>query len=212
MSSLSTLRTTTRRFINETDSANSTVEDDEIDDYLNQALTYLGTRLEWSEQTSESSAVTDQAVYELPDNFIAIKDAYFNNVKIKVLERADLAFLNPNWQDDPSGLPQYAYKADVNVVGLYPAPSSDHNGESLQVQYIKIPEDLSDDADVPDVHAAMQICLPFYAAFLCDYKLGNDKKAEFHMKMFEAHFQTLKSKVQKYADELLRFRWAGDYR
>lgn len=211
MSSLATLRTTTRRYINETDSTNSSVEDDEIDDYLNQALTYLGTRLEWSEQTTESTAVEDQALYTLPDNFIAIKDVYFNNLKLKVLERADLAFINSAWQDQDSGTPQYAYKADVNVVGLYPAPNADNDGLSLQVQYIQIPDDLSDDADVPDLHSAMQICLPFYAAFLCDYRLGNDKKAEFHMKMFEAHFQTLKSKVQKYADELLRFRWAGDY-
>lgn len=207
MSSLATLRVSTRRLINEETAARSHFTDAELLDYLNQAVTFLGTQMEWSEQTSQATAVSGQTLYQLPDNFISLVDVYFDNKKLQVLERADLAVLSPVWQSDPGGLPVIAYKADVNVVGLYRTPDSTQDGKIIQVQYIQIPDTLADDADVPDLHTSFQMCLPFYAAYLCDYKLGNDKKADMHLAGFDKHRKALMSKVQKYSDDLLRFRW-----
>lgn len=211
MSSLLTLRTTVRRYINEEDPDNSHFTNDEITDYLNQAITFLGTQMEWPEQVDQATAVPDQALYQLPDDFIAIVDVYFNNRKIVVLDRADLGQISPSWQSDPSSTPQIAYRFNNNTIGLYPAPDSNQTGYILQVQYIHLPATLSQDSDIPDLHTAFQMCLPFYAAFLCDYKLGNDKKSDMHLQKYDQHRKALMSKVQKYSDDLLRFRWGWNY-
>lgn len=211
MSSLATLIISTRRLINEETAAKSHFTDPEITDYLNQAIGFLGTQMEWSEQTSQATVVTGQSLYTLPDNFIALTDVYFDNKKLIVLERADLGQISPAWQNDPNGIPTTAYKADVNVVGLYPTPDTTQSGKILQIQYIQIPDTLISLTDIPDIHTAFQVCLPFYAAFLCDYKLGNDKKSDNHLSKYDTHRKALMSKVQKYSDDLMRFRWGWNY-
>lgn len=211
MPSLATLRTTTRRYINEENSANSHFTNSEIDDYLNQAVAFLGTQMEWPEQVDVATAVPDQALYQLPDDFIALTDVYFNNQKLIVLERADLGQISPQWQDDPSSTPRIAYRFNRNTVGLYPAPDANQTGYVVQIQYIHMPATLSVDSDIPDVHTAFQMCLPFYAAFLCDYKLGNKDRSDQHLQKYDQHRKALMSKVQKYSDDLLRFRWGWQY-
>lgn len=207
MSSLSTLRTSVRRLINEEDSSDSHFTDDEINDYLNQATMFLGTQMEWPLQTSIASSVQDQALYSLPSDFISLVDVYFDNGKLDVLEREDLSAINPRWQDSDSGTPQYIYKADNAVIGLYPPPNSANSNLNIQIQYIQVPATLSGDSDVPDIHTAFQMCLPFYAAFLCETKLGNDKKAQTDLTYYESHKKALMSKLQRFSDDLYRFRW-----
>jgi hypothetical protein len=211
MSSLADLRTAVRRYINETDSANSHFQDSEINDYLNQAVTFLGTQMEWPEQVDQATAVSGQTLYQLPDDFIAVVDCYFNNQKLIFLERADLGEITPGWQNDPPSTPKIAYRFNRNTIGLYPTPDSLQSGYTLQIDYIHLPATLSSDTDIPDLHTAFQMCLPFYAAFLCDYRLGNNKKADMHLQKYDQHRKALMSKVQKYSDDLLRFRWGWNY-
>lgn len=207
MSALSTLRTSVRRLINEEDSDDSHFTNDEINDYLNQATMFLGTQMEWPLQTSIASSVEDQALYSLPDDFISLVDVYFDNTKLDVLEREDLSAINPNWQDSASEKPRVVYKADNAVIGLYPAPNADNSNLNIQIQYIQVPATLSSDSDIPDLHTAFQMCLPFYAAFLCETKIGNDKKAQTDLQYYETHKKALMSKLQRFSDDLYRFRW-----
>lgn len=207
MSALSTLRTSVRRLINEEDSDDSHFTNDEINDYLNQATMFLGTQMEWPLQTSIASSVEDQALYSLPDDFISLVDVYFDNTKLDVLEREDLSAINPNWQDSASEKPRVVYKADNAVIGLYPAPNADNSNLNIQIQYIQVPATLSGDSSVPDLHTAFHMCLPFYAAFLCETKIGNDKKAQTDLQYYETHKKALMSKLQRFSDDLYRFRW-----
>lgn len=211
MSSVADLRLSTRRLINELDAANSHFTDSEILDYLNQAVTFLGTQMEWPEQVDQATAVAGQSLYQLPSDFIELTDVYFNNNKLIILERADLGQISPVWQSDPNGRPTIAYRFNRNTIGLYPTPDSNQTGYTLQIQYIHIPAILTQDTDIPELHSAIQMCLPFYAAFLCESRMGNDKKSEIDLTNFERHRKALISKVQKYSDDLLRFRWAWTY-
>lgn len=208
MAALSTLRTRVRKYISEEDSTNSHFTNDELDDYLNQAVTFLGTQMEWPEQVDQASAVAEQTLYELPTDFVALVDVYFDSTKLQVLERGDLGQINPSWQDDESGTPRVVYRNNRNIIGLYPTPDTSQDGKIIQIQYIYLPATLSDDADVPDLHEAFQMCLPFYAAFICDYSLGNMKQSDVHLAKYEYHKKALMSKIQKYSDDLLRFRWS----
>lgn len=206
--SLELLRTFTRRYINEEDSSNSHFTDDELNDYLNQAVIFLGTQMEWPVQIETTAAVQDQALYQLPSDFVSLVDAYFDNSKLRILDRADMGGVSTVWQQDPSSTPKVLYRASQSVFGLYPPPDSTQSGKLVQIQYIQMPATLSQDADIPDLHDAFHICLPFYAAFICDYKLGNDKKSELHLQRYEQHRKALMSKVQNFSDDIKRFRWA----
>lgn len=211
MTAVAALRTAVRRYINEEDSANSHFTDAEILDYLNQGVQFLGTQMEWPEQVDQAVAVAGQTLYTLPDDFIALTDVYFDNKKLVILERADLGQISPNWQNDPNGIPTIAYRDNRNVMGLYRTPDTTQDAKIIQIQYIHLPATLSQDTDIPDLHSSFQMCLPFYAAFLCDYKLGNDKKSDMHLQKYDQHRKALMSKVQKYSDDLLRFRWGWTY-
>lgn len=207
MSSLSSLRTSLRRAISEEDSNNSNFTNTELDSYLNQATLFLGVEMEWPLQTSTAVGVLDQALYSLPDDFVSLVDAYYDDEHLTVLERADLTALNSSWQDATSGTPGSIYKADNAVIGLYPPPDSANAGLTLQIQYIQVPATLSADADIPDLHVAFQMCLPFYAAFLCESKVGNDKKAALQYQRFDLHRKSLMSKIQRFSPDSYRFRW-----
>lgn len=214
MSSLANLILSTRRYINELDNTNSHFTDSELTDYLNQAVTFLGTQMEWPEQVDQATAVAGQALYQLPNDFIELVDIYFNSVNpvhLAILERADLGQISPGWQSDPASTPRIAYRYNRNTIGLYPVPDANQTDYTIQIQYIYLPASLAVNTDVPDLHTAFQMALPFYAAFLCESRLGNDKKADIQIQNFKRHMDAVKSKVNKYSDDLLRFRWAWSY-
>lgn len=203
------LTTTTRRYIDEPDSTNSHFSDSQIYDFLNQAIRFLGTEMEWPLQTAEAVSVQSQAVYTLPTDFISLVDVYFDNKDIVTIERADLPAIRNDWQNAEASMPRYAYKADNAKIGLWPPPDATNAGLTIQIQYIKVPPDLSDDTTSPDLHVAFQDCLPFYAAFLCEHQMGNTKRAEVNLTLYESHKKKLMSKLQRFSDENMRFRWAN---
>lgn len=219
MSTKAQLRLDTYRAINEDDPedptnttpTNTHFSASEIDRYVQQAITLLGTEMEWAFKVSQAASVLDQALYQLPDDFIEATEVYFDGKALMVVDRGDLSAISTEWQTHPSGLPKYAYKADNDVIGIYPPPSSEYAGRTIQIQYIAVPATLSNEADVPDLHAAFQMCLPFYAAFLCESKLGNDKKAATNLSLYETHRKKLMSKVQAWSPDLMRFRWSWNY-
>lgn len=206
---LSALRTKTRRLIGDEDTTNTHFDDSELLDYLNQASLFMATEMEWPEQTSTATSVQSQALYALPSDFVALIDVYFDNLPLTIVDREDLKQINPAWQDADDATPQYLYKADNAVMGLYPPPDAAHAGLDIQIQYISIPADMATDTDIPDLHTAFQIALPFYAAYLCDYKLGNLKASQMHFAQYDLHRKRVMSKVQGFADDTKRFRWPG---
>lgn len=202
-----TLTSRVRELIDENDEDNSHFTDTQIYSFLNQAIRQLGADTEWPIQTAEATSIQDQAVYTLPENFISILDVYFDDTTITILDRADLPEIAPQWQDTTSGKPRYVYKSDNAKMGLYPKPDADNAGLTIQIQYIKLPDDLADDTSIPDLHTAFQDCLPFYASFLCEKSQGNLKAATDNFSWYEVHRKKLLSKLQRFSDATFRFRW-----
>lgn len=218
MSTKAELRLDTYRLLGEADPEDATNTSptnthfaaSEIDDYIQKGITLLGTEMEWPIQVSTATSILDQALYELPSDFIAITDAYFDNDPLTILERGDLKTICATWQDANSGTPKYIYKADNGVFGLYPAPDSAVAGDSIQIEYISIPATLSSDTDVPDIHTAFQLCLPFYAAYRAQKSIGNEKAAASNFADYEIHKKKLMSRVQNWSPSLMRFRWPSE--
>lgn len=218
MSTREQLRLDTYRVLNEDDPddatnsepSNTHFDSSEIDDYIQKGITLLGTEIEWPFQISQAASVEDQALYQLPDDFIELTDVYLDGGPLTILERGDLKNINSLWQKSPSGKPSYVYKADNDVMGLYPAPDSDNAGLSLQIEYIQIPADLASDADVPNLHAALHLCLPFYAAYRAHKKLGNEKAATSCFADYEVHKKKLLAKVQNWSPDAMRFTFPSE--
>jgi hypothetical protein len=203
-----TLASTVRLYIDEKDADNSHFTDTEIYGFLNQAIRFIGTDLEWPLQTAEATSIEDQAVYTLPDDFVSLLDVYFDDNQLLVIERADLAGLDTSWQTRDSGSPYYAYKSDNAKFGVWPKPDADHASKTIQIQYIKVPPDLSDDTTAPDLHVALTDCLPFYAAYLCEKSMGNKVTAQQHLTDYEYHRKKLQSKVQGFSQNNMSFKWS----
>jgi hypothetical protein len=203
-----TLVTDIRVKIDERDADNSHFTDTELYTMINTAIRYMGTDLEWPEQKAQATSVAEQAVYTLPEDFIYLKDVYFDNDDLIVLDRSDLSAINGKWQDAPSGTPRYAYKSDNAKIGLYPKPNTDEANKAIQVEYIKMPADLDDDVDIPDLHTAFQDCLPYRVAAECERSMGNSKKGKEMDDEYDKMKKRLTSKLQRFSDDLMRFRWS----
>lgn len=209
MATLADLTTRTREYIDELDTANTHFTDIQIQSFLNQAVRFMGTDLEWPIQTAQATSVLDQAVYDLPENFISLLDIYFDNDPLVVLDRGDMKQIRSDWQNTEHSKPLYAYKSDNRKFGVYPKPDSENSGLLIQIQYIKIPIDLTLSTDIPDLHFAFQDCLPFYAAYLCEKSIGNSKKSQDNYDDYTTHKKILTTKVQTFSEDLMRFRWPG---
>lgn len=207
MAALSTLRTKTRKLIREETAANSHFTDSEIDSNINQAVEFIASELQWPTQISTATTIEGQALYSLPDDFIALVEIYLDNKPLPIYDRSDLVSIAPGWQEAASSTPRLAYRADSRTFGLWPAPDAASASDTIQIQYINIPAALSADADVPDLHSGFQLCIPFYAAFLCELSMGNDKKADVNFKLYDLHKKRLVTKVDKFADADRRFKW-----
>ena len=205
---LSDLRIATRRYINETSTSNTHFTDSELNDYINQAVQFLAVEMEWNIQTDTAVAIQDQALYQLPTDFIELVDVYFNNTKMIILDRVDLGTVSPQWQNDPSGTPKICYRFDRNTIGVYNPPDSTQAGFLIQINYVRLPAELLTDTDIPDLHTAFQVCLPFYAAYICHHRLGNEKASDRNLQQFEIHRKKLMAIVDKFSDDTKRFRWA----
>lgn len=206
-----TLTTATRVLIDERDEDNSHFTDAELYTILNESIRFMGTDLEWPEQKAQATSIEDQATYSLPENFVYLKDVYFDNADLIVLDRSDLTAINGKWQDAEAGTPRYAYKSDNQKIGLFPKPNAEEAGNLIQIEYIKLPDELDDDIDVPDLHTAFQDCLPYHMASICEFSMGNSKKAKENMDLYESKKKKLTSKLQRFSDDLMRLRW-GDPR
>lgn len=212
MASKTKLILATRRLLNQEDPTNSHFTDPELLDYINQSIRFLGTQMEWAEQLAYAVTVQDKFTYILPDDFISLIDVYFDGYKLDILEREDLPALNGQWQSVKSSQPSVAYKSDNAVIGIFPPCDAAHAGKNLQIQYVKVPPGLSDPSDTPDLHVAFHDCIPFYATFLSESKIGNQKRSDRMLQLYDYHRKNLMSKVQRFADANLSFKWSGRYR
>lgn len=208
---LSTLETSTRRLIEEEDSTNSNFSTAEIYDYINEGLRRLATKLEWQLAIFTATTVQNQTTYTIPAHMIDIVDVYFNNILLIMVDRAEMSNVNSQWLGESAGQPKYAYKADRNKIGLFPKPDASNAGLELRMQGIKLPDNMSVSTDSPDIHYSLHDALPYFAAFRCEMKAGNNQRAADFLKLFQNGIADIQAQLDKFADGLLGFRFDGKF-
>lgn len=208
---LSTLETSVRRLIQEEDTSNTNFTSAEITDYLNEGIRRLATSLEWQLGVFTASTVQDQSVYSLPAHVVSIIDVYMDSKPLQIFDRTDLVRFNQGWLTEEASEPRYAYRADRNLLGLFPKPSSTWSSKELRIQVVKLPDTLVNGADTPDLHITFQDLLPFYAAFRCEMKGGNNARAADFLKLYQNGIKEVQGQLEKFADSSLRFQIDGYY-
>jgi hypothetical protein len=204
---LGTLETSVRRLIQEEDTSNSSFTSSEIADYLNEGIRRLATSLEWQLAVFTASTVTDQTSYQLPAHVVSLIDVFIDSKPLSVLDRKDLISINQDWLTATSDEPRYAYRASRDTLGLYPKPSSTWNAKELRIQAVKLPDTLVDSSDAPNLHISFQDLLPYYAAFRCELKAGNNSRAADFLKLFQNGTKEIQAQLDRFSDAALGFQF-----
>lgn len=203
------LEISARRLIQEEDPDNSNYTSSEILDYNNEGVRRLSTFLGWQYAVFTATSVEDQPTYTIPDHMITLMDFYFDGEPLPVVDRTDMPSIDASWLTATSNRPRFAYRADRNKFGLYPKPSSTYAGLEMRSQAIKLPDTLTDDEDIADIHLSFHDCIPYYGAFKCELKAGNNQRAADFLKIWKDYRDEIKGVLEKTADQMTAFHFGG---
>lgn len=219
MATLSAIRTQFRTLTNETDPNNTHFTSTEIDEYLNQAQTFIATFLEYPRTFVSAQVTQGTADYTLPSDHISIIAAYFGDVSqangvrpIRVINEETLKNLYPGWlstNTSTQGTPRFILVKDRSTITLVPTPDavSSVAGQKYHLNYVKLPDTLTADGDIPEIPLPYHDLLQFYAAHLAYLRLQVQDMADKMVAMFEMKVKTLQSQVNKESKEALGWSW-----
>lgn len=125
----------------------------------------------------------------LPTNFVQAIDLYITSggleavLPFKDVSEVDRYYTDPaDTSTHPSNIPQFAYKYG-ETINIYPAPASAY---TATLRYYKRPDELTDDADVPEIPEEFKELLVVGAAYrVFQVKDNYDKAAILENKYME---------------------------
>jgi hypothetical protein len=100
-----------------------------------------------------------------------------------------------------------AYRADRDKMGVFPKPDANNAGKQLRMQSVKLPDTMDLVGDIPDLHLALHDALPYFGAFKCEMKAGNNSRAADFLKIFKDGIADVSSQIEKFNDAALGFYW-----
>lgn len=120
-------------------------------------------------KVNDYMTTTSEQEYTLSDTFpyyLSILEVYLymNGEKWWKLEKTTTQRLNnetPGWKSADSSVPQqYYWSKQEDVLGVYPKPNSDNQGEDyLQVYYTQDYTELSEDSEEPNIPVPLQLAM-----------------------------------------------------
>lgn len=139
--------------------------------YLQLARSYRFYELDLTD--TSKSTVAGTATVAVPTGtreIISIRDT---TNKIKLIKRDIEWYEGQDQSSDAQGVPEFYLRYGSNIV-LWPTPDGAY---ALQIRYLKLPDELSDDADVPVYPEDWHEVIVLLATSRAAYWLGLDTKA-----------------------------------
>jgi hypothetical protein len=201
------LETATRHLIFEEEAINSNFSSPEILDYINEAVRRLSTYLGWQLAIFTATSVEGKQTYSFPGHVICLLDFYFDNRALIIVDRTDMPNIDQNWRNAAEGRPRYAYRADRDKFGLYQKPDAANASKEMRFQAVKLPDTLVNSTDLADIHIAFHDCIPYYAAFKCELKAGNNQRAADFLKIYKDYRDEIKGVLEKTSEQLMAFHF-----
>lgn len=123
---LAQLRTEARLYLMNTidDTESFSWSDDELNQYLNEAVLYTQSLTKIFEDIAILTVVAGQVVYNLPSDADQLKRVTFDGVFLPQTNEYELDRDNPNWRVATAGNPVRFYLNQFNQLSLFPTPST----------------------------------------------------------------------------------------
>lgn len=220
MATLSAIRTQLRTLMNETDANNSHFTNTELDEYINQAQTFLAAFIEYPRQFWTQQVTDGTADYLLPSDMVCIITAYFGDTStagdirpLSVISEETLKSLHPDWLDattSSKGRPRFLIVKTRTTITLYPRPDTDESasGKKIHLNYVYRPASMSSDSDSPTLPLPYHDLLQFYAAHLAYLRLQIEAMAGKMLGIFSEKVKAIQQEVTRETKQGQRWQWA----
>ena len=214
------IRSQLRTLLNETDTANTHFSDSELNEYINQAQSYLAVLIEWPRDFVEIQTEENIGSYTLLSDTLIIRTAYFGdkntsgNIRPLIVTTEEaLKAMFPSWLDETTssqGKPNYLILLDKRTIHVYPRPNAAESasGKKIVLDYIYNPANMGTDADQPDLPTPYHNFLQFYAAHLAYLRLQNQVMSDRMAKDFVTKVKSIEPTLVKETKEGTEFQWA----
>jgi len=219
VATLQQIRSQSRNLINQTDSTNSHVDDTTLNDFINQAVRFTGTQIEYPRDFVEVQVEEAVGAYTVPSDMLIIRTAYFGDKSIQgdlrplsIISEETLREMKRNWLEETSvnvGRPERIILLDRNTVFVEPRPDVENSasGKKLIMDYVYVPGTLTSDSQSPDLPLPFHDILSFYAAHLAYLKMTNQEMADKMYANFEKKIEILKPSVTRETKEGMGWQW-----
>ena len=207
----STIRTQVRQMCNDLHSVRYT--DETINTWIDIGNTDLAARIGADRAMATITTVVNEPNYQLPTTAMVLREVYFTDSsgqekRLEVVDQDELnSIFGTTWRSDSSGVPQYAFLADYNVLGLHHTPNSDNANRTIRVFYERMPSDLASDSDAPIFINALHDSLTFFCAARGYFQIGDVERGEYFYKKYEQMANNFKNRALEFSKDLNQFRW-----
>jgi len=171
-----------------TEEENRYFSDTEIDRWLNIAQNKITIKVEHLKETSYLETDGSEK-YELPNDFI-------REFEVK-LEDDFLDQIGMEEADDTYSQYYYIWEDDLYL-------TEDSTGENLYIYYYKLPEEMEEDTDTPDIPIEYQDLLVIHAVYKAKQKDDKYEQAEFHKRDFR---EGLNDMLKNYTRSPMNSQW-----
>ena len=182
---LSSIRTDTRRLINETNTANTHCSETELNSWINMWQADIGIFLGLPKKSSRITTTVNIATYTLPSDFSYALEVFYDQslsggeIKLEGTDQSELEILySREWRQDASSDPFHYYfpgveTSTVEVIAVHPPPNAANAGSNrIRLFYVAMAPTLSDDTDQPTIPDAYHNSAQYFTSALCFLKMG----------------------------------------
>jgi len=184
---------------------------DELNSYIDEAGDDLAFQTKSIKTNGLLTTIENTQEYTLSDEFpnliSILKVEYYqdgnNWVKLPSTTRGELSMLHKGWKSADAGTPiEYYYDREEDILGFYPKPDSDNDGEYARVYYARTYTALSSDAATPTLPDFLHMAMVYYVTAIGFGQRGyGDKENDMRSKYFQRIQQYLSESRREKEDE-----------
>jgi len=132
---------------------------------------------------------------------VSVTDDQGNSYKLRPITLAEMDDLSPAFENASSGIPAFYYMRHNQLMSLFPAPSYTlANGLTAIIK--KIPNDLVNDDDIPEIPRIHHEALVYYAVHLAKMKDQEYQEAQVYLARFNEIAMLAKRDYERVSGDL----------
>jgi hypothetical protein len=162
--------------------------------WSNDALVDITRKTEVLQVHAETDTLKEDGSYDLPHDHIRIRRVSYRGYRLKRTELEALDEAQPLQKGQAAGSP-HAFYVWGRKIWLFPKPSRDGEGK-LEIYYVKMPDELVADQDVPEIPPHMHEDIVRYCLARAKELDESDEKAQEIMADYAARIALSRDEAQ----------------